>query len=135
MKKFTLILLTTIFFLSFSNVTHAEEKLYKYRIEYYYDNILEEKSTIYKNGAYASLITDFETRNKDGYSFSHSSVDDAGMTVTDDEKSNVIKVFYEKKEKAEAVSKDIQTESMNTLLQLKEKLQPLFEFLKMLLSH
>lgn len=135
MKKLAFTLLTILSFLCFSNIIRAEEKLYKYRIEYYYDNVLEEKSTIYKNGTYASLITDFETKNRDGYSFSHSSVDDAGMTITDDENANVIKVFYEKKEKTEAVSKDIQTENMDAILKLKEKLQPIFQFFKVLLFH
>lgn len=135
MKKYTYILF--IFFTAFGSclIGDAKEKLYQYRIEYYYDDVLEEQSTVYKNGPYASLIVDYETKNKDGYSFSHSSIDDAGMTITDDESANVIKVFYEKKEDAIKVDREDDTkENIDSILSFKQKLQSIFDFFKRVLS-
>lgn len=135
MKKYAYTLF--IFFTVFSSLLtgSAAEKKYKYRIEYYYDDVLEEKSTTYKEGTFASLIVDYETKNRDGYLFSHSSVDDAGMTITEDENANVIKVFYEKKEDSAKVSSEKDTkESLDELSEFKQKLQSIFRFFKDLFS-
>lgn len=131
MKKIAYVLFIFLSTFSFSPCSRALEKLYQYRIEYYYDGILEKEATTYKEGNYASLIMDYETKNKDGYSFSHSSVDDAGMTITENEDANVIKVFYEKKETSAKVSSvDTDKENVDTLLKIKQALHSLFDFFK-----
>ncbi len=135
MKKYTYLLFTLFIIFSFYKTSYAEEKLYKYRIEYYYDNVLEKEATTYKNGTYASLIVDYETKNKDGYSFSHSSIDDAGMTITDDEDANVIKVFYEKKEDSIKVeAEQDSSKNIDAIIAFKQKLQSIFDFFKRILS-
>lgn len=135
MKKYILILFIVFVSFSFYQRIYAKEDLYQYRIEYYYDGILDRDATIYKEGAFASFVMDYETRNREGYVFSHSSIDDAGMTVTSDEDANVIQVFYEKRETEKKVdaSEDTYTNT-DTMLMLKRSIQSIFSFLRKLVT-
>ena len=65
---------------------------YEYSIEYYYDEILDENSTIVKEALYGTEINDYNKKEKDGYEFSK--VENMPLIISDNEENNVIRVYY-----------------------------------------
>lgn len=88
MKK---ILFTLV--ISFSIILPVNaEKNYPYKIEYYYDGILDVNETIIKEAPYSNMIKSFELKPRDTYILDHSTIDNEGLVITD--KENIIKVYY-----------------------------------------
>ena len=82
-----------------ADVTKNVIKLYytkrndiKYRIEYYYDNKIDETLTKELEGTYLEQISEYTEKVKEGYVFAK--VENVPLTLTTDEASNVIKVYY-----------------------------------------
>ena len=82
-----------------ADVTKNVIKLYytkrndiKYRIEYYYDNKIDETLTKELEGTYLEQISEYTEKVKEGYVFAK--VENVPLTLTTDEESNVIKVYY-----------------------------------------
>lgn len=67
-----------------------------YTVEYYYDNILEESITITETGKVGDLIIEYPEQKKEGYELFYSTIDDEGLTLTNNLEFNEIKVFYTK---------------------------------------
>ena len=62
-----------------------------YTIEYYYDNVKDEKLTVNGSGKYGETVT-YKPQLKDGYRFVKATAEN--IKLGDDE--NIIKVYYEK---------------------------------------
>ncbi len=64
-----------------------------YRVEYYYDNVIDDSKTEeYENIVYGTIINKYPDKLTDGYKFDK----DSGELVVTDDKDNVIKVYYTK---------------------------------------
>ena len=68
-------------------------KDYAYRIEYYLDGVLNESLTDNRKATLGKEITNYVEQKVDGYTFRK--VENLPLTVTKDEESNVIKVYFE----------------------------------------
>ena len=72
---------------------YYKKRKYNYRIEYYYNNIIDDSETEIMEAEYNSEITLFKPKLKVGYKFDK--VEGAPLTITANEETNIIKVFYE----------------------------------------
>ena len=68
-------------------------KDYAYRIEYYLDGVLNESLTDNRKATLGKEITNYVEQKVDGYTFRK--VENLPLTITKDEESNVIKVYFE----------------------------------------
>ena len=68
-------------------------KDYAYRIEYYLDGVLNESLTDNRKATLGKEITNYVEQKVDGYTYRK--VENLPLTVTKDEESNVIKVYFE----------------------------------------
>ena len=98
MKKLIYTLLSIIFAIIPYQILALTPSLpkYPYKIEYYYDNILNNKETITSSGTIGDLITNYPNKEKEGYELFYSTVDDEALTISDNPDFNIIKVFYTK---------------------------------------
>ena len=71
-------------------------KEYPYIIEYYYDEVIDEEKTEHLQATYQDIIEIYEDKNLPGYKFDKT--ENVPLTITEDEESNVIKVYYVKDE-------------------------------------
>lgn len=66
-----------------------------YRVEYYYDGVIDSSKTeYYENIVYGTIVNKYTDKLSDGYKFET----DSGELVVTDDKDNVIKVYYTKVE-------------------------------------
>ena len=65
-----------------------------YRVEYYYDGIIDEEKTENKTAKYGEELTKYTDKNKTGYKFEK--VEGMPLTITEIVENNVIKVYYVK---------------------------------------
>ena len=81
---------------------YYSKKQYEYRVEHYYDNVIDENQTVRLQAPFESVINreDYERKEKDGYTFS----DDDGvpLTIGTNTDENVIKVYYTKRKDLKA---------------------------------
>ena len=63
-----------------------------YKVEYYYNDVLDEEKTEYIETRYDTLITEYMDKPKTGYKYSH--VETLPLIVTDVLDNNIIKVYY-----------------------------------------
>ena len=74
--------------------------IYQYRLEYYYDNIIDNTKTEILTGTYLDkkIIDDIKINNnkKDGYTLSHIDPISKSITISDNSSKNIIKIYYEK---------------------------------------
>lgn len=96
MKKLLYVLFCTIGFITPIYAKSQELPQYPYVIEYYYDNRLDTKETIQLWAAMGDLITQYPEKNKEGYDLFYSTIDDEGLTISQEPDFNIIKVFYHK---------------------------------------
>ncbi len=74
---------------------------YEYRVEYYYDNEIDESSTMKSTAKYNSIITEFQDKGKNEYKLvnvipqNENDQNKAQLKITGDSEKNVIKVYYE----------------------------------------
>ena len=64
----------------------------KFIVEYYYDGVIDDSKTDEITAAYGDEITTYEDKVEDGYMLDH--VDGIPLTVTENEETNIIKVYY-----------------------------------------
>ncbi len=67
-----------------------------YEIQYYYDGKIDHNKTDILLAKYGDMITDYQDKNITGYTFDK--VIGAPLKVTEDQGSNIIKVYYERAE-------------------------------------
>lgn len=73
------------------SVSYKKRNDLKYRVEYYYDDVLDESKTVYfENMEFGTIVSEYESKLSNGYEF----VNDSGSITIDDEQENVIKVYY-----------------------------------------
>ena len=65
---------------------------YKYHVQYYYDNVLDNTKTVENEVAYGTKITSYSGKNITGFIFDKD--ENKPLTVTENEDNNVIKVYY-----------------------------------------
>ena len=65
---------------------------YGYKVEYYYDNQLDDSMTYTSSAKYLSQVNDYPDRSKKGFSYVS---DTAPLTITEKTENNIIKVYYE----------------------------------------
>ena len=71
---------------------YYEKDNYNYTVEYYYNNIIDESKTDVISASYNNEITTFELKPKIGYKFDRA--EGTPLTITTNEDTNLIKVFY-----------------------------------------
>ena len=79
-----------------TEVIYYYSKNYSYKIEYYYDNILNTEKTENKTGEYNTQINDYPPKLENGYKLDQ--VDGLPLTIGKDESKNIIKVYYIRKD-------------------------------------
>ncbi len=67
---------------------------FNYTVEYYYDGVKDDSKTDTKGATYKDRITTYTDKNKTGYRLDKT--ENLPLTVTEDEDSNVIRVYYVK---------------------------------------
>lgn len=67
---------------------------YKYKIEYYYDDIKDDNKTEQKEESYNNTITTYPDKNIDGYELDEQKTGNINLTISDNESKNIIKVYY-----------------------------------------
>ena len=72
-------------------VYYVKDK-FNYTVEYYYDGTKNAEKTDVIEATYQDVISTYTDKNITGYKFDH--VDGTPLTVTENEDSNVIKVYY-----------------------------------------
>ena len=65
---------------------------YGYKVEYYYDNQLDDSMTYTDSAKYLSQVNDYPDGSKKGFSYVS---DTAPLTITEKTENNIIKVYYE----------------------------------------
>ena len=65
-----------------------------YRVEYYYDNVLDKENTYYGIATFGDVISEYPEELKDGYEFYS---DSGEIIISVNEENNVIKVYYIRK--------------------------------------
>ena len=75
------------------DVTVRDE--YNYTVEYYYDNVRDNTKTETETATYGDVINSYIDKVKDGYRFDKE--ENKPLTVTENEATNVIKVYYVKR--------------------------------------
>ncbi len=65
---------------------------YGYKVEYYYDNQLDDSMTYTSSAKYLSQVNDYPDGSKKGFSYVS---DTAPLTITEKTENNIIKVYYE----------------------------------------
>ena len=65
---------------------------YGYKVEYYYDNQLDDSMTYTSSAEYLSQVNDYPDGSKKGFSYIS---DTAPLTITEKTENNIIKVYYE----------------------------------------
>ena len=65
---------------------------YGYKVEYYYDNQLDDSMTYTSSAKYLSQVNDYPNGSKKGFSYVS---DTAPLTITEKTENNIIKVYYE----------------------------------------
>ena len=65
---------------------------YGYKVEYYYDNQLDDSMTYTSSAKYLSQVNNYPDRSKKGFSYVS---DTAPLTITEKTENNIIKVYYE----------------------------------------
>ena len=68
---------------------------YEYRVEYYYDEVIDNSKTVIGTAKYNDVISSYTAKNKTGFVFDR----DVGkpLTIGTDETANVIKVYYRRR--------------------------------------
>ena len=69
---------------------------YYYEIQYYYDGIIDHNKTIIALAKYGDIITDYPDKNRTGYALD--TVYGSPLKVTENQTTNIIKVYYERQE-------------------------------------
>ena len=69
---------------------------YNYKIEYYYDGIIDEEETVSGNDYYGNRISGYEDKIRDGYKFEKD--ENTELIITEDESKNIMRVYYVKDE-------------------------------------
>lgn len=73
------------------SVSYTKRNDLSYRVEYYYDGVLDDSKTVYfENMEFGTIVSEYESKLSNGYEF----VNDSGSITIDDEQENVIKVYY-----------------------------------------
>ena len=67
-------------------------KEYNYKIEYYYEGVIDEQKTVKGTAHYDELIDNYEPKLLEGYKLSK--VENCPLKITENEDKNVIKVYY-----------------------------------------
>jgi uncharacterized repeat protein (TIGR01451 family)/uncharacterized repeat protein (TIGR02543 family)/LPXTG-motif cell wall-anchored protein len=67
---------------------------FDYRIEYYYDNVIDDTKTVTGSALFGSDIDSYDDKVVDGYELDRVEPTPLPMTITSDENANVIKVYY-----------------------------------------
>lgn len=67
---------------------------YKYIIEYYYDDVIDEEKTEELQANYNEMITSYPDKNIDGYELDGEKTGNINLIITDNESNNIIKVYY-----------------------------------------
>ena len=65
---------------------------YGYKVEYYYDNQLDDSMTYTSSAKYLSQVNNYPNGSKKGFSYVS---DTAPLTITEKTENNIIKVYYE----------------------------------------
>jgi len=65
---------------------------YKYKVEYYYDNVIDNSKTEEKIGTFGSKISNYTDKNKTGYELDKE--ENKPLTITENEDTNIMKVYY-----------------------------------------
>ena len=78
-------------------VFYDEELYYDYRVEYYYNGVLDEDATDLHEEAHKEnvVVENYIEKPKTGYKVEPSRVENLPLTITEDEETNVIKVYYD----------------------------------------
>ena len=78
------------------NVVYVKRDDLSYKVQYYYDGIIDESLTeVYSNQLFESTINEYTDKVKDGYKFSE--VKNLPLVVGINEEENIIEVYYVKK--------------------------------------
>lgn len=67
---------------------------YGYRIEYYYDGVLDPEETVTSSDYFGNIVNSYEDKVRDGYKFEKE--ENAELRITEDEQQNVMKIYYVK---------------------------------------
>ena len=71
---------------------YYQEKEYNYRVEYYYNNKIDDSKTDIKESSYNAEITTYEPKEQLGYKFDR--VEGLPLTISGNSENDIIKVFY-----------------------------------------
>ena len=89
---------------------------YGYRVEYYYDNVIDNDKTETKEATYGSQITTYTDKLIDGYK--RVSTEGLPLTISNEINNNVIKIYYEKRND---LGYTVYYKEQNTNKELKDK--------------
>ena len=89
---------------------------FEYRVEYYYNNILDESNTVTGKAKYKEVIDTYEEKVKNEYDFAK--VENLPLEISAKPESNVIRVYYELKDSTITV-KYVDIDSQEEILEAK----------------
>ena len=78
-------------------IYYYEANGYRYKVEYYYDGIMDSSKTETHTAKYGEIISTYTDKNKSGYRFEKTEY--LPLTISDNESKNIIKVYYIKDDK------------------------------------
>ena len=103
----------------------------KYKVEYYYNEEINEEKTDELDAVYGDEITEYEDKVEKGYKFDK--VEGTPLTITENEETNLIKVYYVTDPKQTKdlkytveyyISGDIQNDDTDEVHQIVQELEP-----------
>ncbi len=71
---------------------YYEKAEFSYRVEYYYNNEIDNSKTETNSALFGSVINNYTDKNEEGYKFDKT--ENFPLTITSDNNQNVIKVYY-----------------------------------------
>ena len=74
-------------------IFYYQEKDFNYRVEYYYNNKIDDSKTEIIESSYSAEISSYEPKDEIGYKADR--VEGLPLTITGDSETDIIKVFYE----------------------------------------